>query len=313
MTSQVPAGGNIVPGPGGSGSGADSNSDFVTFSDESSTLPNSRRLVNGTNTTVDTSTPGQIKVNASGGGGGVSNPLTSDLDAGNFNIKNGLEVDAVALGLLDGISSNYQYLIAIAESPGEPTAFDVYDPGNTSVQLAFAADTGINDGNLVKWKAGASNGGYIQDTGISAASINPTVHFAELTLSPTDIENIFSTPFQMVAAPGAGKYIIPLTTSYKYTFNTSHPASGSGAINLYYENKANAAGIIDGGSGIVPTNTINNPASTMGWTAYGQSLSLANPSNCENKPLVAQCSSGAYGPGGDSTVTMRVWYMIAGP
>lgn len=41
----------------------------VTVSDETSTISGSRRLVDGTNTTIDTSTPGQIKVNATGGGG----------------------------------------------------------------------------------------------------------------------------------------------------------------------------------------------------------------------------------------------------
>ncbi len=47
----------------------------VTSDDESSTVPNARQLTAGTNTTIDTSTPGQIKVNASGGGGGSASPF----------------------------------------------------------------------------------------------------------------------------------------------------------------------------------------------------------------------------------------------
>src|SRR5690606_31897119 len=47
-----------------------SSATFLTVSDETSTLENSRRLVAGSNVTLDTSTPGQIIINASGGGGG---------------------------------------------------------------------------------------------------------------------------------------------------------------------------------------------------------------------------------------------------
>lgn len=47
----------------------------VTVNDETGTIAGSRQLVSGTNTTIDTSTPGQIKVNATGGG--ASDPQLS--------------------------------------------------------------------------------------------------------------------------------------------------------------------------------------------------------------------------------------------
>src|SRR5690606_40372476 len=40
---------------------------FLTGSDETSTLSNSRQLVAGSNITFDTSTPGQLEISASGG------------------------------------------------------------------------------------------------------------------------------------------------------------------------------------------------------------------------------------------------------
>lgn len=43
---------------------------FLSSSDETATFPASRRLVAGTNITFNTSTPGQLVINASGGGGG---------------------------------------------------------------------------------------------------------------------------------------------------------------------------------------------------------------------------------------------------
>lgn len=52
---------------GGGGGGATTP---ITSTDETATIPGSRQLVDGTGTTIDTSTPGQVKVNVSGGGGG---------------------------------------------------------------------------------------------------------------------------------------------------------------------------------------------------------------------------------------------------
>jgi hypothetical protein len=40
---------------------------FITFADETATLANSRRLIGGTGITVDSSTPGQVTLNAGGG------------------------------------------------------------------------------------------------------------------------------------------------------------------------------------------------------------------------------------------------------
>ena len=55
----------------------------VTVIDETNSVPSSRQLVNGTNTVVDTSTPGQIKVS----------PTSSGVTAGSYANTN-LTVDA---------------------------------------------------------------------------------------------------------------------------------------------------------------------------------------------------------------------------
>jgi hypothetical protein len=60
------------------GSSAPANEDFVTFSDELATLPNSRILTAGTNVTLSTATPGQVIVSASGGGSAVPTTVQGD-------------------------------------------------------------------------------------------------------------------------------------------------------------------------------------------------------------------------------------------
>jgi hypothetical protein len=56
---------------GGGSGGADPDASYITSIAEGG-LPNSRRLVAGSNVTLDASTPGQLVVSASSGGGGVT-------------------------------------------------------------------------------------------------------------------------------------------------------------------------------------------------------------------------------------------------
>jgi hypothetical protein len=62
-----------IEGPGvigGSGGGGiPTTTDVVTVTNDTATLPNSRALTAGTNVTLDTTTPGELIVNATGGGG----------------------------------------------------------------------------------------------------------------------------------------------------------------------------------------------------------------------------------------------------
>lgn len=50
--------------------GASASATIVTSTDQTSTLPNSRRLVAGANVTFNTTTPGELEIASSGGGGG---------------------------------------------------------------------------------------------------------------------------------------------------------------------------------------------------------------------------------------------------
>jgi hypothetical protein len=62
--------GVLSSGSGGGGS-APASATFLTATDESGTLPNSRQLLAGTNVTFDDSVPNERTINASGGGSGT--------------------------------------------------------------------------------------------------------------------------------------------------------------------------------------------------------------------------------------------------
>jgi hypothetical protein len=91
------------------GSSAPANEDFLTSSDETATLPNSRQLLAGTNVTFDTATPGELTVNAAGGGSSVPTTVQGDtLFSSAANTLSALAKDTNATRYLanTGVSNN---------------------------------------------------------------------------------------------------------------------------------------------------------------------------------------------------------------
>ncbi len=97
-----------IEGPGvigGGGGGAPTTSEFVTVDDETSSLPNSRQLVAGTNVTFDTTTPGELAINASGGAPAGSDGQIQYNDAGAFGASAGLTFASNTLTVGNGGNS----------------------------------------------------------------------------------------------------------------------------------------------------------------------------------------------------------------
>jgi len=146
--------------------------DVVTFTNQSIVAPSSRVLVDGTNTTVDTSVAGEIKINAAGGGG-VTNPMTANLDANDFNISNvnTLLIASAAPGgslqLKNQQSDALTYAYVALEQPSQNIAVEVMDPGVggsgevVDVWLDKTAAFFAQDGNLPLWFKGPSFGGRV--------------------------------------------------------------------------------------------------------------------------------------------------------
>jgi hypothetical protein len=78
---------NTVTGGGGGSGGAPVDGGYVVWQSVGST--NERVLTAGTNVTLDTSTPGQLIVNASGGGGGSVNTASgsASFDGGSLDAR----------------------------------------------------------------------------------------------------------------------------------------------------------------------------------------------------------------------------------
>lgn len=109
-----------MTGAGGGGGGASTSATYVTVGAEVS-LPSSRRLVAGTNTTVDTSVAGQIKINAATAGSGtITSPTywTSGFPSYDYVCTGDVLVDTP--GLQAQITAAEIAGSGLAEGPGGP-------------------------------------------------------------------------------------------------------------------------------------------------------------------------------------------------
>lgn len=154
----MPSWADSTGGGNASGGGAPTSSTYVTSGDETGTLSNSRQLVDGTNTTIDTSTPGQIKVNASGGGGGglwsgTTVEINATTDGPTYNVPAGVSqvlVDAnnfedpitivlppvsgmtEGTSILIGVNPNFTNppLVTVEANAADTTAWGIFPNGD---------------------------------------------------------------------------------------------------------------------------------------------------------------------------------------
>jgi hypothetical protein len=146
----------------------------VTVDNETTNLPNSRQLVNGTNSTVDTSTPGQVKIDVPAPAivvNGCRLSLSSSAPVPNsditsattvyllpyksniitFDTGSGLVTDSVGTGIsasLSGLTAGTVYDVFGYDSAGTPTLTLLAWTNTTTRATALSYDS--NGGFLVK-------------------------------------------------------------------------------------------------------------------------------------------------------------------
>ncbi|HEU4601079.1 MAG TPA: pyocin knob domain-containing protein, partial [Steroidobacteraceae bacterium] len=185
-----------------------SSATFITADDETATLANSLKLVAGSNVTFDTSTPGELKISASGGGGGG----TVESVIGTTN-----EIDV-----------------------------DSSDPANPVVSLANAvkaslalADSAVQPGDLADV---AFSGDYSSLTGIPA-TFPPSAHthsaddITSGTLSNSRLSGVLAHRGEI--GPGADLNTYTTTGIWHQNFDvgaasgTNYPVPLAGMLRVY--------------------------------------------------------------------------------
>jgi|SRR5580765_156199 len=104
-----------------------------------------------------------------------------------------------------------------------------------------------DSGNVIQLGSGSQNSGATGQTAAAgvAGSTFPSVQQAtqEFSLTATNLKALRATPMQLVAAPGAGKYIRLLSYELIYTFLTTAFTNTNATLKLFQGTTANAVAL----------------------------------------------------------------------
>ena len=150
----------------------------------------------------------------------------------------------------------------------------------------------------------------------SSAPVAQVPLFATVTLTPSQIANLNTTPVQIVAAPGSGLYIVPVYATMNYHGGTGGftvtPNDTTGFLFIGASGDANGNYSLDVFLGTSGT------ATGIDLTGTTNQIGLAGPSYeaqpatvLVNQALFVKVSGTTIGAGtGDGTLVVNLWYHV---
>jgi hypothetical protein len=184
---------------------------------------------------------------------------------------------------------------------------------NASAAIAFSKLASLTDGQIlvgngsnVAAAVAVTGDVTISNAGVTAigankvlnAMVDPTVvKYVDVTISTAEVLALRTTPKELVAAPGAGFCIVPLSVYATVDFNTTAYDNGTDTLDIIYA----------GGSAIISfaTTLVEAAADIRNYMEKSEATFVP----LDNTALQARTSS-ADPTLGDSAIKIRVWYKI---
>jgi len=239
------------------------------------------------------------------GDGAVTLPVVS----GNFTVFDG------TLGALKdaGFTPSNASDTKVVMSPGSLTSGNVpflndvngtlntgLPPSASGQAYVVVSPGSLISGNVLKT---SDTHGTLADTGVAATTLT---QLATVNLTAAQFNGMYATPVQLIAAPGAGKYILIESIALDMTFVSAQYAAG-GAVGAQYGNTAHLGGVAASATEAA-TDYTGAAASTIFRIGGGLSTGAASASAVNTAVYISNAT--AAFTTGDSTFKVNVYYRV---
>lgn len=191
------------------------------------------------------------------------------------------------------------------DAMGQASVVSIPDPANANAQfLIGATTTPFATGNI---PVASGTGGLMADSGLSSTSTTANVlgvFTATVTLSATQVNASYAAPTLVLAAPGAGKAIVP-TRVLMYT-NVSTAFAAGGVAQIQWANTVHGGGTAVT-SATFPAAEVTAAASQL--YSLGSNVGAAL-TGITNEALYFSNATQAFTTGTGSTLTFVIEYIV---
>lgn len=240
---------------------------------------------------------------------------TGNLGVSDGSISSGLAAGGF-VGLIEAFpttaSSGFIALQGAVNSSGNFGTTLSNQTTQAQAQVLTFPDVGAATGNVLAAGGALVSGNFVQASGTSGAVVDSGVSVAtsskvaSITLTAAQINALYDTPIQVIAAPGSGKVIIVTGLAWDFVYGSAAFTSG-GVVTLQYKNTAHAGGVL--------TTTGIAAASITGISANSVLTDTAIPvvatsANTVNQGIYISNATQDFATGTGTTSTLSVFYRV---
>jgi hypothetical protein len=187
----------------------------------------------------------------------------------------------------------------------------VGNASNVATAAAMSGDATLSNTGVLTIGSGAVTGSKIAANTVDYANLALDVAAtATVALTAAQVNGMYATPVQLIAAPGAGKLIIIDSILWDVAFVSAQYAAG-GAIAAQYGNTIHGAG--PAASATLAAATLNGVAASSFLGEAGSSTVLDVAKTASLNTAVYISNASAAFTTGDSTVNLYLRYRIVTP
>ena len=185
----------------------------------------------------------------------------------------------------------------------------VGNSGDEATAVAMSGDATISDTGVLTVSPLSISGSKMANHTVDYTQMALEVAALQsLALTSTQIKSLYTTPFQIIAAPGAGKFVIVDKVLYDISFVTTQYTDGG---NIFAQFGNTTHGGAPAASNVLSASDFNAVAASTLITVADNGINVAS-ATAENSAVYLANDTQAFATG-DSTLHVYIFYRIYAP